>query len=321
MRIFVSYAKEDRESAQEVVYALSAAGFFAFLDEKDLPPGLEFNARILAAVNSADVFVFLASPYSVAPGSYALTELSFAENRWPRPHGKVLPVALAGFDPIALPAYLRPVGALRSKGNLAAEVVAWAESRATSGSSADPGLLALQEKLHQWARRAVPPEHPVPSNLPRSATQGFGGGVVALLLGLIFAIFSFNFNNHWDADNPPGSFLGPTGFPFNLFPVVGAGVVVYGIVMIAKAFQTTALSGRKDVDPQAVLVLERVSDTSVRLQTLNGTRLDLEPVSAEARHAYGGDLGWAYIADQLLLDFIPARPGDETQERPRREHG
>ena len=77
--VFISYSRKDASSAQSLNAALNAAGIDTFLDAKDLPPGQEFNSRIKASVDNADLFIFLASSNSVNPGSYTMTELAFAE--------------------------------------------------------------------------------------------------------------------------------------------------------------------------------------------------------------------------------------------------
>jgi TIR domain len=133
MFVFLSYAREDREMAERIRGTLAAAGFDCFLDTRSLPPGQEYNARIGQAVARADLFIFLLSPSALEPGSYALTELAFAEKKWRNPAGYVLPVASAKFDFGALPAYLRPINALQPRGSTDAEVLAWGQERAEQG--------------------------------------------------------------------------------------------------------------------------------------------------------------------------------------------
>src|SRR5262249_2967795 len=154
MRIFLSYAREDKALADRVSSALNAAGLETFLDTKNLPPGEEFNARIKTAVDRADLFVFLASPSSVRPGSYSLTQLSFAESKWRNAPGYVLPVLAGGVDAGELPAYLKPITALSAKGNLEAEVVAWVKERAAGGSGG-AGIATPSDQLREWARSAT----------------------------------------------------------------------------------------------------------------------------------------------------------------------
>src|SRR5687767_11180959 len=109
MFVFLSYAREDHELAERIRSTVVAAGFDCFLDTRSLPPGQEYNSRIREAVARADLFIFLLSAPAVEPGCYAMTELAFAEKKWPNPAGYVLPVASANFDCASLPAYLRPI--------------------------------------------------------------------------------------------------------------------------------------------------------------------------------------------------------------------
>lgn len=124
LKIFLSYASEQRPIAEPLALALEAEGHEVFFDRHDLPIGDSFHDRIRDAIDNADRCVFLISPQSVEPGSYALTELALTQARWPRPAGRVLPVMAADtlFD--RLPAYLGAVTVLQPKGNLAAEVAA-----------------------------------------------------------------------------------------------------------------------------------------------------------------------------------------------------
>ncbi len=122
MLIFISYASEDRNTAEAVHMALLGAGHQSFFDKAKLPPGHDYHGRIQAAVNQCDAFVFLISPHSIQPKSYTLTELKLARTRWEHPQGHVLPVMA---DPVPyerIPNYLTAVTVLEPEGNLAAEV-------------------------------------------------------------------------------------------------------------------------------------------------------------------------------------------------------
>jgi tetratricopeptide (TPR) repeat protein len=68
--------------------------------------------------------LFLISPESVAPGSYALAELNLAKARWRHPGGHVLPVRVAPTPLEAIPAYLRAITLLDPQGDVVAETVA-----------------------------------------------------------------------------------------------------------------------------------------------------------------------------------------------------
>lgn len=124
MQIFLSYASEDRDLAEEIQLALVGSGYMVFFDKASLPAGGDYHTQIESAVKHSDLLVFLISPASVARGSYALTELKFAHTKWPHPKGRLLPVRLHGTPWEAIPPYLKSVTMLEPEGNTAAEVVA-----------------------------------------------------------------------------------------------------------------------------------------------------------------------------------------------------
>ncbi|MDH5220408.1 MAG: toll/interleukin-1 receptor domain-containing protein [Betaproteobacteria bacterium] len=123
-RVFLSYTSSLGETAARVELSLKGEGFSVFRDRSALPPGESFDDRIRAAIEESDLFVFLVTPEAVAPGRYTLTELKFAEQKWPHPGGRVLPVVVEETPKEAIPAYLRAVTILKPRGNLVAEVAA-----------------------------------------------------------------------------------------------------------------------------------------------------------------------------------------------------
>ena len=123
MNIFLSYASEDRDLADQVQLALGGVGHQVFFDRESLPAAGDYHARIRSAVDQSEVFVFLISPDSVAPGSYALTELKYARGKWPHPKGRVLPVKVRDTTWGIVPSYLKAVTVLEPEGNIPAEVV------------------------------------------------------------------------------------------------------------------------------------------------------------------------------------------------------
>src|SRR5258706_16042540 len=118
MKIFLSYASQDREAAQAIYFALRDQGHKVFFDRADLPPGEEFHNRIRAAIEGAHLFVYLISPNSMDAGSYTLTELAIAESA----KIALLPVALGKVAVASLPAFLKSVTVLETDGNLPAAV-------------------------------------------------------------------------------------------------------------------------------------------------------------------------------------------------------
>ena len=81
MKIFLSYASQDRPIADAINRALLDQGHDVFFDRDDLPPGEEFHIRIRRAIEQAELFVFLVSEEAIDPGSYTLNELEIAEKQ------------------------------------------------------------------------------------------------------------------------------------------------------------------------------------------------------------------------------------------------
>jgi len=124
MRIFLSYASEDRPVAESLAISLAQEGHDVFFDRTSLPAGDAFHARIRDGIEAADLVVFLVSPDSVASNGYARTELNLTHEKWKNPSGKVLPVIVRPTSFADLPAYLKAVTVLEPQGNVEAEVLA-----------------------------------------------------------------------------------------------------------------------------------------------------------------------------------------------------
>lgn len=142
MRIFLSYSRSDSSTAEAIEATLKQAGHLVFFDRQSIKAAEDFNRIIWQEIQKADLFVYLVSPNSCQPGSYALTELGFAEKKWPNPERRVLPVIIDTTDLSAVPVYASICHILNPQGNVAAEV------RST--------VNALN-KRHRWVRagRAV----------------------------------------------------------------------------------------------------------------------------------------------------------------------
>lgn len=120
MKIFLSYASQDIESAKAIYLALRDQGHRVFFDRAELPAGDEYHNRIRVAVENSRLFLFLISPNAIDAGSYTLTELDIAE----KAGKKILPVILEITPLEALPAPIKGITFLQSDGNLAAAVAA-----------------------------------------------------------------------------------------------------------------------------------------------------------------------------------------------------
>lgn len=122
MHVFLSVASPERKQAEEVALALRGDGHVVFLDEHDLPVAESYHERIRRAIERADIMVFFISPASISPKRYTLSELKFAQAKWPHPQGRVLPVMVSRTPMDQIPPYLKAVSICTPKGDLAAEV-------------------------------------------------------------------------------------------------------------------------------------------------------------------------------------------------------
>ena len=138
LKVFLSYASQDRETAESIYLALRDQGHRVFIDRTELQAGDEYHNRIREEIQNSHLFVFLVSPLALDSGSYTLTELEIAE----KSRRKLLPVMLAESDIESLPPALKAVTVLRSEGNTAASVAA-AVHRIAS------------ERRRQWLKRGT----------------------------------------------------------------------------------------------------------------------------------------------------------------------
>ena len=123
MKIFISYASEDKDLAEKVHFALLGGQHETFFDKDSLPAGGSYRQRIAQGIDNSDAMVFLISPDSIADGSYARTELKRARKMWPHPRGRVLPVMARKVEWSDVPNYLGAVTVLEPEGDTATEVV------------------------------------------------------------------------------------------------------------------------------------------------------------------------------------------------------
>jgi hypothetical protein len=124
MKIFLSYASENRKYAEEIAIALQGMGHRVFFDHTDLKGGEDYTSVIQDEISDADLFLFLITPFSVEPGSYALSELRMAREKWDHPQGHVIPVMIEPTKIESIPAYLKGVTFFQAEGNVAAELAA-----------------------------------------------------------------------------------------------------------------------------------------------------------------------------------------------------
>ncbi len=120
VKIFLSYASEDREQARAIYHALSDQGHTVFFDRTDLSAGEEFHNHIRKAIEDSHLFIFLLAAKAIDAGSYTLTELEIAQKSGIR----ILPVAPNAIDFALIPVALKSVTILQPDGNVAASVAA-----------------------------------------------------------------------------------------------------------------------------------------------------------------------------------------------------
>ncbi|MEL7032584.1 MAG: toll/interleukin-1 receptor domain-containing protein [Pseudomonadota bacterium] len=65
IKAFLSYSREDTRFALELVNALQACGFEAFIDQEDIAPGEPWEQRLGGLIESADTVVYILSPDSL----------------------------------------------------------------------------------------------------------------------------------------------------------------------------------------------------------------------------------------------------------------
>lgn len=124
MKVFLSHAAADSALAEQACFALRELDYEVFFDRSSLPHGEGFHQRIREELVSSDLFVILVSRNALRAGSYCLTEIEFAQQRWPHPTGRVLPVLIEPLKASDLPAFLTAVTYLEPKGNVVAETAA-----------------------------------------------------------------------------------------------------------------------------------------------------------------------------------------------------
>lgn len=147
IRIFLSYDSEQRDIAEEIESALTVAGYTVFFDKKSLPVGEEYNRKIYAAIRASDLMIFLVSPDSLEAGSYARTELMFAQEIWKNPDRRVFPIRVKEVDFQQIPDYLKSVTILSPSGNISAEVLKTIDAFASDDNN--KSIFEITEELNK----------------------------------------------------------------------------------------------------------------------------------------------------------------------------
>jgi len=92
--------------------------------------------RCRDSIKASDRFIFLLSKHSLDEGSFTLTELRFAREKWPAAKRAVLPVIIdKDLDLHDVPVYLTSVHVFQPEGNVPAEVASEIEKTASPETS------------------------------------------------------------------------------------------------------------------------------------------------------------------------------------------
>ncbi len=104
VKAFISYSRRDKEFVRGVHEALVGNGIQTWVDWQDIPPTADFLREIYAAIEGADVFLFVISPASVTSRVCA-SELAHAIEH----HKRLVPVLHQDVDQEPVPASIAPI--------------------------------------------------------------------------------------------------------------------------------------------------------------------------------------------------------------------
>ena len=90
VRVFISYAHEDRSVIDPIQSRLDAAGYAVWIDRESITGGELWRTRIVEAIENSNVFLLMLSPNSVK-SKYVLQELNIADGE----RKPILPVVIA----------------------------------------------------------------------------------------------------------------------------------------------------------------------------------------------------------------------------------
>jgi TIR domain len=102
VRVFISYAREDRTFAARIYNALRDIGIDAWLDAKSILPGRRWKRDIAEALRTSDYVVILLSDHSVSKRGYCQSEILDALELLrsvPRDRAFIIPVRINNCSP------------------------------------------------------------------------------------------------------------------------------------------------------------------------------------------------------------------------------
>src|SRR5215212_1512514 len=102
-KIFLSYARNDREAARKLYEVLKTGGIDVWFDEAELVPGAEWESALKEAIKSADTVLLLAGA-GMSLGKWQQIELRTALDRATRDRNfLIVPILLPGSSITDLP--------------------------------------------------------------------------------------------------------------------------------------------------------------------------------------------------------------------------
>ncbi len=78
MKVFISYAREDIETAKKLYHDLKRAGISPWMDKQDLLPGQNWRVMISKAIQESKYFLAVLSSYSLTKRGFVQKELKMA---------------------------------------------------------------------------------------------------------------------------------------------------------------------------------------------------------------------------------------------------
>ncbi len=102
MQVFISYAREDKETAHQIYNDLKARGATCWIDIKDILPGEKWRDAITNAINKSSHFIAICSKSSISKDGFIQKELDIAfEAAKNKPRGSIflIPLTIDGTLP------------------------------------------------------------------------------------------------------------------------------------------------------------------------------------------------------------------------------
>ena len=180
--VFISYSSSDKAVAEQICSSLEGAGIGCWIAPRDIPPGADYPAAILAGIQGSSALVVVVSASAVT-SPHILTEVGHAFSAKRR----IIPFRLSAAD---LPADL----------DYFLSMSQWLDA---SGGVTPENLARLKDVLSRPPQR-TPAADPVRGSSPGSTNTGTSIGIdirvvgmgVALLLVIIAAIAFFARPSH-----------------------------------------------------------------------------------------------------------------------------